>query len=242
MSRPTIPLKDDLPLRNLALHTFISKTGLNLGDFAKKIGVNGENIRRLFRYDSHCKGKKRYPNVTGKITNAVAKIFDLDKDWLEREVERLNRQKEEAAANDDILPDGVTQYEDPDKRPFIFNTAHTGALTEDLAIYSKPMNVINNLPYYDYTIQVIGDSMEPTYHAGDIIAIRDVTASKFKQWGCAHVLSTDQGVVLKRIYPDEQSKGYKCVSDNDKKYPPYTVPEASVFGVYKVVGSVHNDG
>lgn len=242
MARPTIPLKEDLPLRNLALHAFINRTGLNFEDFAKGIGSKGENIRRIFHYDSHYKGEKRYPNVTKKITNAVAKKYGLSKDWLEREVDRLKGQKEEAAANDDVLPDGVAQYEDPDKRPFIFNTAHAGGLTEDLAIYSKPMNVINNLPYYDYTIQVIGDSMEPTYHAGDIIAIRDVTASEFKQWGCAHVLSTDQGVVLKRIYPDEQNKGYKCVSDNDKKYPPYTVPETSVFGVYKVVGSVHNDG
>lgn len=235
MSKKSTPIRQDLPLRNLALRLFIEKTGLTKTEFCKKIGMGSERINRLFRYDGHDKSKKRYPIVTQEVVSAIAKAYGISEDWLDEEEEKLRNQKEEEAVETGI-PQNV------DTRPFIFNTSRAGSLTEDLEENSEPHAVIANLPYYDYTIQVIGDSMEPTFYSGDFLAIRDVTKSSFKQWGCPHVLSTRQGNIVKRIYPDEEKKGYKCVSDNDKKYPPFTVSEDEVYGVYKVVGCIHREG
>ena len=95
--------------------------------------------------------------------------------------------------------------------------------------------VIKQLPDYDFTILVKGDSMEPEIKSGDELACRVVTDASFIQWGKVHVLDTDQGIVVKRIYDDKD--GLKCVSDNPK-YLPFTVPKDQLRSVCLVVGLV----
>lgn len=123
-------------------------------------------------------------------------------------------------------------------KPRILNYASAGTPTESLTQnIEEYAPAIKQLPDYDCTIVIRGDSMEPTYHSGDELAVKNVTETGYRQWGTPHLLNTSQGIVVKRIYPDETNKGYKCVSDN-KKYPPYVIPESDVYGVYKVVGFV----
>lgn len=234
-SKPSI--KPDMPLRNVALRLFIDKVGLSIQDFAIKIGKTSAGISRLFRYDDHkgAKGKNRYPTITEDVALATAKAFNLPEDWLDKETERLENERDDATANGDIILD-------TDTRPHIFNTAAAGSLSEDVGTFSKPMSVVEQLSYYDYTITVNGDSMVPTYYSGDVVAVRDVTKSTFKQWGEPHVLATMQGTIIKRLYPDEEKKGYKCVSDNKEQYPPFTVSEDEIYGIYIVVGLIRKNG
>lgn len=123
-------------------------------------------------------------------------------------------------------------------KPRILNYANAGtptvSLTQNIEEYAP---AIKQLPDYDCTIVIRGDSMEPTYHSGDELAVKNVTDTGYRQWGTPHLLNTSQGIVVKRIYPDEENKGYKCVSDN-KKYPTFVIPESDVYSVYKVVGLV----
>ena len=77
--------------------------------------------------------------------------------------------------------------------------------------------------------------MEPEIKSGDELACRVVTDASFIQWGKVHVLDTDQGIVVKRIYDDKD--GLKCVSDNPK-YLPFTVPKDQLRSVCLVVGLV----
>ena len=128
-------------------------------------------------------------------------------------------------------------------RGFSVPTHATGAtlpsvrisLTEEIDVSYERYPVIKQLPDYDFTILVKGDSMEPEIKSGDELACRVVTDASFIQWGKVHVLDTDQGIVVKRIYDDKD--GLKCVSDNPK-YLPFTVPKDQLRSVCLVVGLV----
>lgn len=93
--------------------------------------------------------------------------------------------------------------------------------------------VVSAFPSYDYTMTIKGDSMEPKFEGGDMIAIRKTI--DFIEWGKTYVLDTSDGAIIKRIY--NEGDFYRCVSFN-KEYPDFLVPKNSVFGIFKVVGLI----
>lgn len=93
--------------------------------------------------------------------------------------------------------------------------------------------VVSAFPSYDYTMTIKGDSMEPKFESGDMIAIRKTM--DFIEWGKTYVLDTSDGAIIKRIY--DEGDFYRCVSFN-KEYPDFLVPKNTVFGIFKVVGLI----
>lgn len=95
--------------------------------------------------------------------------------------------------------------------------------------------VMAPFPWYDFTIEVSGDSMEPTLQDGDIIACewlpRDAEYKKDK----IYVLDTNEGAVVKRITND--GNVIHCHSDNPK-YKDFIVDVYSILRIARVVGFV----
>ena len=145
------------------------------------------------------------------LAEKVADVFDVSLDWL------------------------CGNVSEKDTRPRILTYACAGTLSEAIEEYSEPMPVIAQMPRYDFTIMVRGDSMEPEFRSGDEIACLKVNEKAFVQWGKPHVLFTSQGIVVKRLYEGEN--GFRCVSDN-KQYPEFFVPGEDVYSVSLVVGVV----
>lgn len=91
----------------------------------------------------------------------------------------------------------------------------------------------------DYAIRVDGDSMYPRYHNGEILAIKVIKDPTFFQWGKVYVLATNQGCVIKRLFPDPEDKnGIICHSENFENYPDYKITKADIFDVAIVVGHI----
>lgn len=89
----------------------------------------------------------------------------------------------------------------------------------------------------DCAIRVDGDSMVPRYNNGDMIAIKILKDPSFFQWGRVYVLSTTQGCVVKKLFPDpNDSEKILCHSENTINYPDYSIPKAEVLAVAIVVG------
>ena len=145
------------------------------------------------------------------LAEKVADVFDVSLDWL------------------------CGNVSEKDTRPRIITYACAGTLSEAIEEYSEPMPLIAQMPRYDFTIFVRGDSMEPEFRSGDEIACLKVNEKAFIQWGKPHVLFTSQGIVVKRLYEGEN--GFRCVSDN-KQYPEFFVPGEDVYSVSLVVGLV----
>ena len=122
-------------------------------------------------------------------------------------------------------------------RPRVPLSASAGSLSGDAVSVTlrdcEQLPLISQLPSYDYTIVIKGDSMKPKYESGDEIACRRINHSSFIQWGKVHVLDTSQGIIVKKIY--EEGDCIRCVSINPD-YPPFLVPKDEVFSLSLVVG------
>lgn len=89
----------------------------------------------------------------------------------------------------------------------------------------------------DCAIRVEGDSMLPRYNNGDVLAIRILHDPTFFQWGRCYVVSTTQGCIIKRLFPDPNDpNGIICHSENSEMYPDYKISKSDVIAIAIVVG------
>lgn len=182
-----------------------------------ELATNIHNLRKMAIGDA---------GITDKTLIALSRFTNINIEWLK-------------TGDGEPLKDNTNDNQNSMK-PRILNYGTTGAEDGSLESFvDEFMPTIKQFPQYDGTIVLHGRSMEPTYHAGDELAIRNITKSGFRQWGAPHVLNTSQGIIIRRIFADE--KGYKCVSDNHG-YEPFVVPESEVYGVYSIVGYLHTEG
>lgn len=99
----------------------------------------------------------------------------------------------------------------------------------------EQLPIIHQLPDYDFTIPIKGDSLYPKYESGDEVACKRVDQTRFLQWGKLHVLDTSQGVVIKRIYEDGDK--IRCVSYNPE-YPDFSIDKNEIYSINLVVGLI----
>lgn len=197
------------------LEYLMIQLGYNQTEFAKILQMDNSNLARKLK-------------ATAPLTRrdlARLEMKNVNVNWLlTGEGNMLNGK----------FDDGSNKDADLDCKPRIQNYAMAGSLSEALESSSTTEPVIKQFPDYDCTIIVEGNSMEPTYQKGDELAIKKETTAECR-WGSPHVLNTRRGIVVKRIYPDEDGKGFRCESDN-KEYKPYILPETDVFSIYKIIG------
>lgn len=199
---------------------FMRYMGVHCGhdDIARKLGRNRVNVTKAINGDS------RY--LTRSFLRSFAAAYS---DYI----------------NEDWLLDGKGQMEKADRkstRPHIpadkavvaagFVGSAIGSVQEGEC---EVRPVMAPFPWYDFTIEVSGDSMEPTLQDGDIIACewlpRDAEYKKDK----IYVLDTNEGAVVKRITND--GNVVHCHSDNPK-YKDFSVDVDSILRIARVVGFV----
>lgn len=87
----------------------------------------------------------------------------------------------------------------------------------------------------EYIIRVSGSSMYPKYSSGDLLGCKTVNDTSFFQWGKIYVLDTDQGPMVKRLFPTDKENILECRSDN-KDYPPFPINKDSIYKIAIVIG------
>lgn len=89
----------------------------------------------------------------------------------------------------------------------------------------------------EFIIRVKGASMYPKYSSGDLIGVRKINDLAFFQWGKVYLLDTEQGPLIKRLFPHNSSDYIICHSDNDA-YPRFEIPRSSIRNIYIAIGVV----
>lgn len=90
----------------------------------------------------------------------------------------------------------------------------------------------------DFIIRVDGDSMEPTYMPGDLVACKKVPLSDiWFQWGKVYVIGTVQGALVKRLRRSEENNCVKVISDNSA-YEPFDLPVSEIHTLALAIGLV----
>lgn len=211
---------------------FASTLGISKREFYIKIGVSRGTLE----------------SNTGITEDVMAKFIatypEISTDWLltgEGDMLKNNNTNnltligestpDVACSSHDIKNEGI---------PLIPLSAMAGAFTGDISImeYECERYVIPAFKGADFLIQVKGDSMQPTYNSGDLVACQRVPLNDiFFQWNKTYVLETKQGALIKRIMPGSDSEHVLIVSDN-AKYPSFELSKDQFYGVALVRGIV----
>lgn len=115
-----------------------------------------------------------------------------------------------------------------------------GAFTSDISVmeYECERYVVPSFEGADFLIPVKGDSMQPTYLSGDLVACQKMSlADIFFQWNKTYVLDTDQGALIKRVCQGSDTDHILLVSDNEC-YPPFELSLSHLHAIALVRGII----
>jgi hypothetical protein len=98
-------------------------------------------------------------------------------------------------------------------------------------------------------ITVYGDSMYPTYSAGDVIFVRPIPVLDDIDYGRTYLIITQSDRLLKNILPSKhdatclrlQSINESTNRQGDRLYPDRDIPKEYILYLYKVVGSLRRE-
>lgn len=101
--------------------------------------------------------------------------------------------------------------------------------------------IVSPISGADFAIPVSGDSMEPKFHDGSTLLIKRINEKAFIPWGHAMVIDTENGVLVKNVFPAEKSGeegDYIVAKSVNPNYPPIRIPTTSIYGLYRVMGTI----
>lgn len=212
-----------------------------LVDFARKTYDMGQN-----RFEEKCginRGVINSIKVKGPSADIVTKISlacpELNLNWLFTGEGSMLKENME----DTIMFSKTSTPKRTRELPILPFSAVAGALSENIP--SSFIGSVETCRVSDFIargadccIRVDGDSMYPHYSNGEILAIRIIKDPTFFQWGKVYCLSTNQGCVIKKLFPDDNPEYIICHSENSANYPDYKIAKSDVLGVAVVVGHI----
>lgn len=160
-------------------------------------------------------------------------------DEKERKTENNGEKQRRSEKNEESrilkLPEGSLEG-----IPLIPTSAMAGAFTTDISFmeYECEHYIIPDFKGADFLIRVKGDSMQPTYYSGDLVACQKIPMNDvFFQWNKTYVLDTNQGAIIKRVLPGKDDDHICIVSDNTK-YPPFELEKSYLHAIALVRGII----
>lgn len=201
---------------------FIDYKGISVNSFERSIGKSTNYVRNS-------------KSFTSNVLASIMEIYpELSIDWLITGKGEMLKSE-----NYSLLAEPPIEYGKKQTRPRVPLTAAAGSLSgESIGVtlqQCEQFPVIHQIPSYDFTMFIKGDSMSPRFESGDEIACRRIDQSRFIQWGKVHVLDTTQGFIIKRVYDDGDK--IRCVSYNPS-YADFSVPKEDILSMSLVVGVV----
>lgn len=213
--------------------TFIESEGIKKNAFFQETGIQASNF----------KGKNILSQPGSDMLVKILSIYPkLSAEWLmtgrgnmlsSDNSDNAVRQTPEPAAKR-VMDDGKEGI------PLLPLDAMAGAFTDDISVmeYECERYIVPAFKGADFLIPVKGDSMQPTYKSGDLVACQRVPLDDmFFQWNKTYVLDTVQGALIKRIRRGSDSEHVLIVSDNPA-YEPFELSLKQFHGVALVRGII----
>lgn len=208
---------------------------LNQTEFAALLGVTREYLNKM--ENGRLDVKKKVSQKLQKLLEERAQQQSFaDVEWLGNPqlqpetvripyYEQLRRQKSERS---EILVPLIAQKAQAGYAKGYEQTDYMNALEK----FALPPGVHGAGALWSY-FEVDGDSMEPTFYAGDMVLASMLPYEDWddiKNFGVYVVLAGDR-LVLKRVYRKSRDM-WVFISDNEEQYPQQLVPVSSVQQVW----------
>lgn len=191
--------------------------------FADKVGVSEGNVR------GYLKGVMPKCDVLEKIVTNL----DVSAEWLLTGRGAMLRETE---------PECIPPARKVERGgiPLVPVDAVAGVLSGNSTAVMEYECDRYDIPLFsgaEFLIQVRGDSMQPKYYSGDVVACKRLPIDTFFQWNKVYVIDSEQGVIIKRIRPGHDTRHVTMVSENSA-YPPFELPLEKIQSIALVIGVV----
>lgn len=203
--------------KGISKNKFYIESGISNGVLDKKSGLSMETVEKFY---------STFP--------------EINPEWLLTGNGSMLKEKEPTRV---YLHDNIDEEDNAVDNiiPLIPIGAMAGSGTGEIKIAKRDIIDGYVIPEFtqrgvEYIIRVSGSSMYPKYSSGDLLGCKTVTDLSFFQWGKIYVLDTDQGPMVKRLFPVPNNDDLlECRSDN-KEYPPFPISKSSIYKVAIVIG------
>ena len=199
-----------------------------LSAYMEQKGLNDNQLTLLAGLSNGLIGKAKNNGKALSLSN-ISKILcacpDLSAEWLLTGVGHMLKTQSgnEAVANYTSDRSGI---------PLIPVEAMAGFFTGEVIDYDHDCERLR-IPGIkaDFVVPVSGDSMEPKFYSGDLVACQMVHLSdSFFQWGKVYVIDTNQGVLIKKVKRGTLPGSIILISEN----PDYDAVEISAADIYHI--------
>ena len=208
---------------------YTSAKGLKPTRLEKEIGLSNGYLRTQERRDADL--------GEGVLLKILDYCLDLNPIWvLTGKGNMLNTSAQQIIAHEEI----PIAYKSKEGIPLIPIDAMAGALTENsqaVMEYECDHYVIPMFKGAEFLSPVKGDSMQPKYYSGDIVACKRLPLDTFFQWNRTYVIDSEQGVLIKRVKQGVDENHIILVSDNPE-YDPFPLEKAKIYSLSLVIGVV----
>jgi transcriptional regulator with XRE-family HTH domain len=204
-------------------------------DFAEKIGITQGALSQIES------GKS---NASFDTLKKISDEFNINCNWLIKGIGEVSLSDVE-----NILPDvrvtPIIQFammKDKALIPLVKQEAHAGYIQgyED-AEYIKTLDVYQ-IPGFErgnYRLfEVVGDSMVPTIHPGEIVVCEFVKDWKSIENGVLAVVIAKEGIVAKRIFLYEEHRASLILKSDNSHYKTYSVDSHDVLEVWRIKAKI----
>ena len=196
----------------------------NKSAFASAIGVTPSVVDNIVG--------KRQGKPSFDVVEKVSALAEINIDWL-------------ITGKGDMLKSskGIKPTKDGTGIPLIPVEAMAGCFTGSQTILLQECDhyVVPAFKNADFLIYVRGDSMQPRYFSGDMVACKMLSPTDlFFQWGKVYVLDTDQGALIKKVEQGTDDETITLVSENEN-YKPFQIPRRAVYHIAIVMGLIRTE-
>lgn len=201
------------------LSEFLKSQRITKAEFCRRLGLSPTYVNAM---------RKSLP---ADRVRQIAEIYpNLNRDWLlYGEGPMLLPQPEPSRESG--------REENPFMVPLLPVEAYAGNLQE----YSRGV-ALNDCAWTaapvkgaDFAIMVSGDSMEPQIHNGSVAAICRINEEAFIPWGNPMVVDTENGVLIKLLFPSPGHPDRVLAQSYNPAYPSFEIPKKSIYGLYRIV-------
>lgn len=215
-------IKQYLDSKEISIRAFELRCGFSNGSFASQL-KNGKAI-----------GSDRLEN----ILNAFP---DINIEWLFTGKGNMIKNDTMPLSKDDQTTVAIGKHSGKSEGiPLIPIDAMAGILSENsqtIMEYDCEHYVIPMFKGAEFLIPVKGDSMQPKYYSGDIVACKRLPLDTFFQWNRTYVIDSEQGVLIKRVKQGKDTDHITLVSDNPE-YDPFQLEKSRIYSLALVIGVV----
>ena len=217
----------------------LEESGIMQVEIANKLDIKPQYLNAILH------GRQ---NASEKFTSKFCSVFNINANTL---LEKLSGYQEEEHTKVKTFIEGDNKKKitartisgiPPNKGiPLIALEVAAGFGSSDFVIKEQDIQEYYVVPDFngiDFMIRVKGNSMNPTFSAGDIIACRKINERGFIQWNKCHMIATrEQGLLVKRLKKASNENSILAVSDN-KEYDPFEIPKEEITGIALVIGMI----